>query len=89
MNIYLILSVNIVLGTLYYYMMEASLPKKSNCSFISSVWTDILAFGVGIIIILRGKRYNDYILVFLGGSIIVEHIWQLFPKFTINKITGL
>ena len=70
-------------------MMESSIPKDSNHSFISSVWTDILAFGVGIIIVLRGKKYNDYVLSFVGGSIIVEHIWQLFPKFTIKKITNI
>ena len=86
MNIWLVLAVNFVLGSLYYYMMESSLPKEENCSFISSIWTDLLAFGVGIIIVLRGRRYNDYVLAFVGGSVIVEHIWQLLPKFTIKKI---
>ena len=44
----------IIIGTAYYYMMEKSLPKDSNCSFIASIWTDILAFIGGVIIIYKG-----------------------------------
>ena len=54
--------------------MESSIPKKSNCSFISSKWTDFLAFIVGFIIILGAYKYDDLILSGLGGAIIVEHM---------------
>ena len=73
-----------VIGTYYYYMMEKSLPKDSNCSFISSIWTDIFAFIWGIIIIYKGYKYNDKILIILGGTLIVEHIWQFLPKNTLK-----
>ena len=86
MNLILILSLSFVIGTFYYHIMESSIPLESNCSFISSKWTDIIAFIVGIIIIYKGYRYNDLIIVILGGSIVVEHIWQLLPKFTLQKI---
>ena len=67
-------------------MMEASLPKNSNCSFISSIWTDIFAFIWGFIIIKTGYKYKDSLLIFLGSTVIVEHIWQLLPKRSIQTL---
>ena len=75
-----------IIGSLYYYIMESSIPLDSNCSFISSIWTDIFAFIAGIIIIYRAHIYTDYYLVIIGGAIITEHIWQLLPKYTMNRI---
>ena len=40
-----------------------------------SVWTDIFAFLAGIILIYKGIYHKDHIIVYLGGTIIVEHIW--------------
>lgn len=82
----IIIIIAVIIGTLYYQMMEASLPKESNCSFIATIWTDIIAFITGSIIIIKGVNYNDNFLVFLGLVIIVEHIWQLLPKYSINNI---
>ena len=76
--------ISFILGTFYYYIMESSIPKKSNCSFISSKWTDFIAFIVGFIIILKAYKYDDLLLSGLGGAIIVEHIWQLLPKYSIQ-----
>lgn len=76
--------ISFILGTFYYYIMESSIPKKSNCSFISSKWTDFLAFIVGFIIIFKAYKYDDLLLSGLGGAIIVEHIWQLLPKYSIQ-----
>ena len=87
MNHFLVIVISVIIGSAYYCMMESSIPRESNCSFIASVWTDILAFICGIIIIYKGIRYNDYILTMLGSIIIVEHIWQLLPKFTMKKLT--
>ena len=85
MYIILLFCISFILGTIYYYIMEKNIPLDSNCSFISSKWTDIIAFTVGTIIIYKGYKYNDNLVVLLGGSIIVEHIWQLFPKFTLKR----
>jgi hypothetical protein len=85
MHIILLFCISFILGTIYYYIMEKNIPLDSNCSFISSKWTDIIAFTVGTIIIYKGYKYNDNLVVLLGGSIIVEHIWQLFPKFTLKR----
>jgi len=87
MNPFFIMLVSLIVGSLYYYMMESSIPKESNCSFISSIWTDILAFISGIIIIYKGIRYNDATLTIIGSIIIVEHIWQLLPKYTMAGIS--
>jgi len=86
MNTLEIILISFIVGSLYYYMMESSIPLDSNCSFISSIWTDILAFIVGIIIIYRAYIHNDNYLTIIGGVIIIEHIWQFLPKYTINKI---
>jgi len=86
MNTLEIVLVAFVVGSLYYYMMESSIPLDSNCSFISSVWTDVLAFVAGAIIIYRAHTHNDKYLAMVGGTIITEHIWQVLPKYTMNKI---
>lgn len=84
MNIIYSVILSFILGSIYYYIMENSLPKKSNCSFISSKWTDFLAFIIGFIIIYKSYTYDDTILASIGGAIIIEHIWQLLPKYSIN-----
>lgn len=72
-----------VLGYMYYQMMSTSIPKESNCSFIANIWTDIIAFIFGGIIIYYGVFiYDNIVLTVLGTSIITEHILQ----FTYNKI---
>lgn len=81
---FLSLIFGIIVGTSYYIMMESSIPPEHNCSFIASIWTDIFAFIYGVIIIYKGYNQTDSILVFLGITIIVEHIWQLFPKYSIK-----
>ena len=80
LNLIMIIILSIIIGTSYYYIMESSLPKNSNCSFIASIWTDIFAFIFGFIIIYKGYKYNDSLLILLAGIIIVEHIWQVLPK---------
>lgn len=74
---------SIIIGTIYYYMMESSIPRESNCSFITSIYTDIFAFIFGFILIYIGFDYNNKILVSMGVIIIVEHIWQFLPKYFI------
>jgi len=86
MNTVFAITASIIIGTLYYFMMEKSIPKGSNCSFISSQWTDIFAFILGSIVVYKGHLYNDWGLVFMGCTIIVEHIWQYIPKVYTKKI---
>ena len=88
-NTIILLVLTFVFGTVYYYLMEATLPRESTCNFIASPLTDIIAFITGIIIVYKGCIYNDDILIVLGGAILVEHIWQLLPKYTMEKIMWL
>jgi hypothetical protein len=74
------LSCAVVAGYLYYNMMEKSLPTESNCSFMATPMTDYLAFLWGVIVIYYGHHYKNNVLVFLGATIIVEHIFQLMRK---------
>lgn len=80
MKIYLILLLSIIIGSLYYNMMEKSIPDNINCSFVSTIWTDIFAFVFGIIIIMKSIKFNDSLLLFIGSTLIVEHIWQLYDN---------
>ena len=85
MKVFRNIIISVVIGTLYYYMMESSLPLDSNCSFIATPWTDVFAFIWGIIIIYKSMNYNDDILFILAATLIVEHIWQLLPKHAVFK----
>tara|TARA_R110002074_G_scaffold352547_1_gene523972 strand:+ start:344 stop:577 length:234 start_codon:yes stop_codon:yes gene_type:complete len=70
----------IIVGILYYKMMDASVPTESNCSFLANPLTDFLAFLWGAIVIYYGKLYKNKVLVFLGATVIVEHICQFQRK---------
>ena len=61
--------VGAILGVGYYMMMERSIPEGSNCSFIASPLTDILAFGAAIALIYRQPK--DWVVVSIGVAIIV------------------
>jgi hypothetical protein len=71
---------SVVLGYAYYEMMEASLPTETNCSYMASPMTDLLAFLWGFVLMGYGVRYDNAVLTLLGCTIIVEHIFQLKRK---------
>ena len=75
---------SLIIGTLYYLMMERSVSRNSNCSFISTIWTDIIAIIFSIVLIYKGYIYNDTLVTIIGGCILTEHIWQLLPKYSID-----
>ena len=63
-------------GIIYYYIMEASIPKETNCSFSASLTTDVLAFLVGGYLAHHGAT-NDFGTVYtIGIAITVEHLAQ-------------
>lgn len=70
----------VVGGCLYYNMMEKSLPDRANCSFIATPATDYLAFVWGAIVMYYGNVYKNDVLIFMGVSLIVEHIFQFMRK---------
>jgi len=75
------LSSSIILGSAFYILMEKSIPTESNCSYLASPVTDILAFAWGFIVMWYGMFvYDNSILTALGATVIVEHIWQLKRK---------
>lgn len=71
---------SILVGTIYYQIMENSLPTESNCSYMAAPITDYLAFLWGVIVIYYGFEYDNVILTILGTTVIVEHIYQLMRK---------
>ena len=78
----------LIVGFIYFYIMEWSVPRESNCSYISNIWTDILAFVYGLIIIYFGYSCKKHILLFLGTTIITEHILQ-FYRYKFNRIVDV
>lgn len=81
MKLLFIIIFSIILGTAYYFMMEKSLPQNTNCSFISTIWTDIFAVFGSFIIIYFGIKHNENLLTLIGCFIIVEHILQAIRKY--------
>ena len=75
---YIIILVGILAGVIYFNIMERDIPRNSNCSYIANIWTDLLAFVTGFIIIYYGFKYSNNVLVLLGTAIITEHIMQFF-----------
>tara|TARA_B100001996_G_C18385868_1_gene487146 strand:+ start:75 stop:314 length:240 start_codon:yes stop_codon:yes gene_type:complete len=71
---------SIILGTIYYQIMESSIPTESNCSYMAAPVTDLLAFIWGAIVVYYGFEYDNIILTTLGSTVIVEHIYQLRRK---------
>lgn len=69
-----------IAGYIYYQMMEASIPTEANCSYMAAPMTDYLAFLWGFVLIGYGFKYDNYVLTFMGGSIVVEHIFQYMRK---------
>jgi hypothetical protein len=70
------LIIGIIMGIIYYVIMEHTLPKNINCTF-NNYYIDIFAFICGILLLYMGYNlYNDYILICFGTGLIVEHILQ-------------
>ena len=78
-HIYAII-LSILLGTVYYQIMENSIPTESNCSYMAAPVTDFLAFLWGVIVVYYGFEYDNVILTTLGATVIIEHIHQLKRK---------
>ena len=78
-HIYAII-LSILLGTIYYQIMENSIPTESNCSYMAAPVTDFLAFLWGAIVVYYGFEYDNVILTTLGATVIIEHIYQLKRK---------
>lgn len=70
--------IGIVLGVTYFNIMEKDIPRYTNCSYVANIWTDIIAFIIGGIVIYYGVNYKNHVLVAIGTGIIIEHIMQLF-----------
>jgi hypothetical protein len=70
--------VGFVIGVIYFNIMEKDIPHYTNCSYVANIWTDILAFIVGGVVIYYGYYYKNHVLVAIGTAIITEHIMQFF-----------
>lgn len=65
-------------GVIYFNIMEKDIPRYTNCSYVANIWTDIIAFILGFVVIYYGIIYNNRILIWIGTAIITEHIMQFF-----------
>ena len=62
--------------------MKYSIEPKFSKTFhlFANKMTDFLAFIVGLILIVKGFVYDDYLLIICGIAIIIEHICQFTYK---------
>lgn len=58
-------------------MMWKSLPVESNCSFSATTYDGHPCVCVGL---YYGIQYDNPVLTWLGSSVLVEHVWQLYHK---------
>lgn len=72
----IVIVVGVLLGVAYYRVMESDIPHYTNCSYVANIWTDILAFIGGFIIIYYGYVYENKVLTLVGTTIITEHVLQ-------------
>ena len=75
---FLTIALGILGGVIYFNIMEKDIPHYTNCSYVANIWTDILAFIAGFIIIYYGYIYKNRVLTVVGTVIITEHIMQFF-----------
>ena len=74
-------ALSVILGSAFYMLMEKSIPREANCSYLASPVTDVLAFILGFIVMWYGVYiYDNPILTCLGSTVVIEHIWQLKHK---------
>ena len=75
---FLTIALGVLGGVIYFAIMEKDIPHYTNCSYVANIWTDVLAFIAGFIVIYYGYVYNNKVLTMVGTVIITEHIMQFF-----------
>ncbi len=78
-----LLLLGVIIGTIYYYIMKSSIPPSyKNCSFVSNVHSDLIAFMIGGLLVYHGYNniHNNNLLIVVGIAIITEHILQFSYK---------
>ena len=74
-------ALSVIVGSAFYVLMEKSIPREANCSYLASPVTDVLAFIWGFIVMWYGVYiYDNPILTGLGSTVVIEHLWQLKHK---------
>tara|TARA_R110000824_G_scaffold73688_2_gene187618 strand:+ start:1089 stop:1367 length:279 start_codon:yes stop_codon:yes gene_type:complete len=72
----LALAAGLVMGAVYFVIGESSIPKDSKCDYLTPWTTDAIAWLFGIIVTHYGFKYNQPILLFVGGSVASIHVVQ-------------
>ena len=72
----LALASSMVMAGVYFVVGESTVPKDSNCNYLSPWTTDIMAWIFGIGVCYYGFKHEEPVLVFLGGSVATLHVAQ-------------
>tara|TARA_R110000744_G_scaffold369241_1_gene479369 strand:+ start:40 stop:312 length:273 start_codon:yes stop_codon:yes gene_type:complete len=70
------LASSMIMASTYFLIGESTIPKDSNCVYLSPWTTDLMAWIFGIGVCYYGFKYEEPILIFLGGSVATLHIAQ-------------
>jgi hypothetical protein len=72
----LALATSMVVASIYFSVGESTVPKDSNCNYLSPWTTDLFAWLFGIGVCYYGFKYDEPTLVFMGGSVASIHVAQ-------------
>ena len=70
------LAAGLVMGAVYFVIGESSIPKDSKCDYLTPWTTDALAWIFGMATTYYGFKYNQPMLLFMGGSVASIHVVQ-------------
>ena len=70
------LASSMIMASTYFIIGESTIPKDSNCVYLSPWTTDLMAWIFGIGVCSYGFKYEEPILIFLGGSVATLHVAQ-------------
>lgn len=80
-------ALGVAVGGAYFMFEEMHQPPDSNCSYLSPITTDILAFMGAGLLIWRGHQTKDPLIAAIGGAVLGIHTGQA-VHFKVPKLLG-
>ncbi len=81
----LALASSMVTASIYFVIGESNIPTDSKCEYISPWTTDMFAWCFGIGVCYFGYKYEEPLLVFMGGSVATLHVAQFAAHKVLNR----
>jgi hypothetical protein len=70
------IGVGVAAGLGFWYLSEASVPEKVDCSYLAAPATDLFALLGAMVCAYKGVKLNDPFIQAFGSAVIVIHAFQ-------------